>query len=228
VSCSTWLSGMTCSSNDSCALLAFFRSTGGCSWTDRSGWFISDDLCEWYGLTCASISGSNEVTQINLPGNNLAGAIPADIADLFYLARMDYTNNLLTGVIPTDIERLSSLDVLLLHNNQYTDAEITSDMCYDSSADTGIATITADCLYPFYVTCPADCCICTNSAPSDTPSTLPSASPSAQPQTPTALPSELPTTVFLPSTSPTELTGFPVCVCTIFFNKASFFLTYER
>ena len=188
-SCETWSAGINCDSSDACALLSIFTALNGCNWISREGWFYLDNVCDWFGITCLNTDGSNKITEINLPRNNLNGPVPTDVANLINLVRIDFSSNVLTGKIPTQLASLSSLSELLLYDNNYdnpTSAEdgvITDAFCYNATTGSGVATITADCAFPYFVSCPLDCCQCTNTAPSSTPTFPPSVSlnPSTNP-----------------------------------------------
>ena len=54
------------------ALVALYNSTGGPSWSNRTGWLVTETPCTWYGITCAS----NHVTGIVLNTNNLDSTLP--------------------------------------------------------------------------------------------------------------------------------------------------------
>ncbi len=103
---------------DSLALVDFYNSTNGASWTASTNWLTSASLSTWYGVT---VSGGR-VTQLYLNGNNLAGPIPAAIGNLTSLTLLYLNNNLLTGVIPDEIGDLSGLTQLWLNSNQLTGA----------------------------------------------------------------------------------------------------------
>jgi hypothetical protein len=192
--------------------LDFFSGSNGCDWEIRDGWFEEDDVCDWYGITCESVSGSNEITSINLPWNNLSGSISDSITDLVYVERLDFSHNLLDGSIPTEFGLMRSLGQLFLADNAWTHYSdgvgvITDDMCQNTNM-----VITADCNYPFSVDVTSvtvsPCVICTNTAPSDTPSELPSVTPSDSPSAvPVIEPSGAPSA--LPSTNPATLA--PTC-----------------
>lgn len=125
------------------AMLMFFMSALGSSWTYNFQWMSSQDTCKWYGVESCNTraSGSCAVTSINLgayqriscggpcdvsltsydicrrsDSNNVGGNIPDEICCLRCLQTLSLANNLLTGKIPTC---LSSVN-LDLSNNYYT------------------------------------------------------------------------------------------------------------
>ncbi|VEU40520.1 unnamed protein product [Pseudo-nitzschia multistriata] len=59
------------------SLKVLYRSFGGPDWTSSNNWLVSDDHCTWEGITCWS-SGEFKglVKRIELPDNNLVGAMP--------------------------------------------------------------------------------------------------------------------------------------------------------
>jgi len=57
--------------------------------------------------------------ELNLSGNNLTGALPAEVRQLKNLKILDMSNNQMTG-IPAEVGQLSNLLVLNLANNQFT------------------------------------------------------------------------------------------------------------
>ena len=108
------------------ALVALYNSTNGDSWTAKTGWKDGDLYPDgfampgtentWFGLTVES--GTQNVTGINLTGNNLVGTIPAEIGALTALQNLYLDNGQLTGSIPAEIGSLTRLYHLGLSNNQ--------------------------------------------------------------------------------------------------------------
>ncbi len=70
------------------ALVAFYNSTFGPSWTNRSGWLANYYPCTWHGVTC----GYGHVTDLVLPHNNLSGTLPG-LSGLGYLVNLDLSEN---------------------------------------------------------------------------------------------------------------------------------------
>jgi Leucine-rich repeat (LRR) protein len=99
------------------ALITFHDATGGPNWTKRDGWRgAAGTECTWHGVQCDE-SGAN-VVGLDLPDNNLTGAIPPQLANLPNLAVLSLSTNRLTGSIPPELGRLTKLLYLFLGDNQ--------------------------------------------------------------------------------------------------------------
>ena len=96
-------------------LMELYNSTGGASWTTDTNWGSIEPLDDWYGVDADS---DDNVTALELPGNDLRGTLPASLGALTSLATLDLSgNNQVTGAIP-DLRALTSLATLNLGNNQ--------------------------------------------------------------------------------------------------------------
>ncbi len=95
------------------ALAALYTSTGGDSWTNNSGWLVSNDPCTWYGVTC----DGGHVTELVVEGNNLNGSLPPELGNLSRLTILRLAVNNLTGSIPGSFGNLDSLVELWLGKN---------------------------------------------------------------------------------------------------------------
>jgi Leucine-rich repeat (LRR) protein len=104
------------------ALLAIFTGTGGSQWTTKTGWAVSKNPCNWFGVNCVGNRVSSLVLEQtpNDPGNNLVGSIPAALGNLTGLVTLDLASNELTGSIPTTIGKLKKLTALDLSGNLLT------------------------------------------------------------------------------------------------------------
>ena len=59
------------------ALIALYNNTNGAGWTYNTNWLgASGTENTWYGISVQNISGTDHVTSITLPTNNLAGTLP--------------------------------------------------------------------------------------------------------------------------------------------------------
>ena len=99
--------------SDRGALVAFYRSTGGAQWVDRTNWLTDAPLGDWYGVT----ADSGRVLDLRLGSNNLTGAIPPQIEHLSHLRRLILRNNSIEGGIPKALGNHSGLEILALTNN---------------------------------------------------------------------------------------------------------------
>ena len=95
-------------------LMALYNSAGGASWTDKASWGTSDPLNDWFGV---SADANDNVTALDLSGNNLRGTLPPDLGTLTMLETLDLSNNRLSRTIP-NLSALDSLTSLDLSDNQ--------------------------------------------------------------------------------------------------------------
>lgn len=79
--------------------------------------YLSQPECSWPIVSC---SLSQTITQLSMPGQQLNGTIPAEIANLEGLQQLDLGDNNLGGALPTSIYSMASLQRLYLENNQLT------------------------------------------------------------------------------------------------------------
>ncbi|MFK8010445.1 MAG: fibronectin type III domain-containing protein [Marinicellaceae bacterium] len=100
------------------ALVAFYNSTNGASWTNQNNNWLTGDPClnNWEGITCNQTNDS--VIQIFFGSNNINGPLPAEIGDLSNLELIEINFNQLSGTIPSEIGNLSNLKDLRLVDNQ--------------------------------------------------------------------------------------------------------------
>ena len=110
------------------ALVALYDTIGGTGWTDCTNWTTAAPLGEWYGVTA---DADGRVTGLELPGNELAGPIPAALGELTLLRDLDLgsrwdstvqqsVENTLTGPIPAELGNLTNLEWLSLAGNELT------------------------------------------------------------------------------------------------------------
>ncbi|HRY65759.1 MAG TPA: FG-GAP-like repeat-containing protein [Candidatus Aminicenantes bacterium] len=110
------------------ALIAFYASTGGDSWTVNTGWktepLDADGFAlpgtenTWYGVT--TDSSNSMVTALILASNNLVGSLPAGIGDLPNLTILNVRGNRLSGSLPAELWTLTNLTVLQLYQNEFS------------------------------------------------------------------------------------------------------------
>ena len=101
------------------ALIAFYESTNGDSWTDSSGWMGAPGTeCSWFGIGCHG--AGDTVTSIVLADNALTGSIPTFLEDLTNLEVLELRGNQLEGPIPSELGNLSELLSLELNGNKLT------------------------------------------------------------------------------------------------------------
>ena len=94
------------------ALIQFYKSTNGASWTSK--WNLSQPVANWSGVTLLN----NKVVAINLPNNNLSGNLPNEICNLEFLTTLNLFKNNISGSIPSSIGTLKSLEVLNISFNK--------------------------------------------------------------------------------------------------------------
>ena len=98
-------------------LVAFYKATGGDSWTAAENWLSPQPLDTWLGVRT---DASGRVSSLWLPENGLTGPIPQEIMQLAHLVSLGLRDNALTGEIPPNIDELTYLQSLSLGNTQLT------------------------------------------------------------------------------------------------------------
>ncbi|MBW1295123.1 T9SS type A sorting domain-containing protein [Aquimarina litoralis] len=101
------------------ALIDFYNSTNGTSWTNNTNW-LTGPLETWEGVKVENC----RVTELRLSDNNIAGTIPTSFRDLSELKRLSLRNNNISGVL--DISRMTSLLDLIMSGNSLTDIQFGS------------------------------------------------------------------------------------------------------
>ena len=110
--------GMECPpATDRDLLVELYDATGGPNWIRKENWLTEAPLGEWSGV---AVSGDGRVTGLNLPGNDLTGAIPPELGSLAQLTYLHVERNELTGSIPPELGNLSQLNSLALNGNRLT------------------------------------------------------------------------------------------------------------
>ena len=100
--------------SDRGALVAFYRSTGGAEWVDRTNWLTDAPLGDWYGV---STNEGGRVVRLTLVSNNLTGVIPPQIEHLSDLRSLILRDNSIGGGIPQELGNLSRLENLGVGRN---------------------------------------------------------------------------------------------------------------
>ena len=100
--------------DDNAALVALYNATDGPNWTNNTNWMSDVPIGEWYGV---ETDEDGRVTELDLGDNNLAGFIPAEIANLSELRLLSLCCNDLSGEIPPELGNLSNLEMLWLWLN---------------------------------------------------------------------------------------------------------------
>ena len=101
------------SSRDSLALVSLYNGTSGLLWSNHTNW-LSASVSQWYGVKVAN----GRVSQINLPSNNMSGAVTDSLRHLDSLVKIDFSGNGLTS-FPA-LSAGQHLDTLSLQNNKLT------------------------------------------------------------------------------------------------------------
>ncbi len=102
---------------DSLALVDFYDSTGGASWTSHTNWLTKAPVSKWFGIT---LDANYRVSKIRVTKNNLKGAIPASFFNMTNLTYLAFGNNALSGNISSSFGNLTQLQTLLLWSNKFT------------------------------------------------------------------------------------------------------------
>ncbi|MBX2927398.1 MAG: BspA family leucine-rich repeat surface protein [Saprospiraceae bacterium] len=101
--------------SDSLALVALYNAANGPGWTNRNNWLVpGQPISTWYGVL---VNAQGCVDTLLLPGNNLSGALPAELGTLSGLRVLNLSDNQLGGSIPASVGNLSALEILFLNNN---------------------------------------------------------------------------------------------------------------
>ena len=90
-----------------------YEGLGGDEWLKKDGWGKADTpVCNWYGIICDT-DGSGIVRGIELPDNNLSGAIPMSLWDLDDLTSLDLSGSAIIGELPVEIslKRIEEIDL---------------------------------------------------------------------------------------------------------------------
>lgn len=80
-------------------LVEFFEATNGAQWLNKENWGSDGPICSWHGISClgGTTNSDSEVDTIQLPENNIAGAIPPSLYSLPLLRYLDLEGNPITN-----------------------------------------------------------------------------------------------------------------------------------
>lgn len=79
---------------DTDALIAMYNATNGSNWTNKAGWLSGLASNSWSGVTVVD----ENVVSLNLPNNNIVGAIPQDVLNVSKLANINLSGNQINAV----------------------------------------------------------------------------------------------------------------------------------
>ncbi len=125
---------------DSLSLVQIYNATNGASWTNKLNW-LTGNLAAWNGVV---ISG-NRVTALNLPANNVSGALPVALTDMLSLNNANLSGNKITSI--PSIAGMTGLTNLNIANNKITFGSLEpnvaqlSKLTYSPQANLGTITI---------------------------------------------------------------------------------------
>lgn len=77
------------------ALRSMYKETNGAVWYDRTNWFGYRPVSEWYGI---STDKDGNVTEINLPNNNLQWYFSLDLDRFYKLSKIDISGNKISDI----------------------------------------------------------------------------------------------------------------------------------
>lgn len=98
------------------ALSKLYRSAGGKHWATATSWLEGDTYpctASWYGVKGCDSETENgyvEVTELNLPSNNLRGYLPTELGLLTQLVSgFDVSDNSLNGSLPSQFGNFKNI-----------------------------------------------------------------------------------------------------------------------
>lgn len=108
------------------ALLDFYESTNGSSWTDNTNWSTDTTVCEWFGIGVGRFSnlpsGEGDLLSIELENNGLSGTLPEIFDALDNLGTLVLRNNNISGKLPSNWGSSSNISFIDLSNNNFSGA----------------------------------------------------------------------------------------------------------
>ncbi|MFZ6010332.1 MAG: leucine-rich repeat domain-containing protein [Bacteroidota bacterium] len=107
------------------ALKALYDSLAGPGWTTKTSWptagswpasATATQMDAWYGVVVTN----GDITELNLPTNNMTGKLPQAIGNLTALTRLYFHNNKINSALPAQLNNLVNLTYLDMGYNQIT------------------------------------------------------------------------------------------------------------
>lgn len=104
------------------SLATFYYATTVEKWVNATGWLRNDDPCTWFGTDGSGCTSEGVFVELHLREDNLVGSLPAELAHVTTLRRIDLKKNSLLFTIP--VEYFTNLQLLSLDvfNNFLTGA----------------------------------------------------------------------------------------------------------
>ena len=97
-------------------LAVFYHETGGPDWINNANWLSDAPLASWHGVRVED----GRVVRLDLAGNALTGALPAELGSLERLRFLNLDANDLSGSLPAELGQLSHLEWLAAAFNDLT------------------------------------------------------------------------------------------------------------
>lgn len=94
-------------------LKSLYDRLNGEKWHNNRNWLSLEHYTNWFGIKTAG----EQITELTLPRNNLAGELPDAIGLFKNLKILDLSSNHLTGKLPDPILSLGNLNILNLSGN---------------------------------------------------------------------------------------------------------------
>ncbi len=101
---------------DRAALMDLYNALGGDNWAVNTNWGSDKPLTEWHGVEGPRDTG--KIERIDLYMNNMAGEIPASLANLTDLVDINLANNNISGPLPATLGTLPKLKYLAVFGNR--------------------------------------------------------------------------------------------------------------
>jgi hypothetical protein len=98
-------------------LLVLYFSTEGAMWMNNTGWLVTPDYCEWYGISC---NADGDVTEIALGKQNIRLKTFGLRIRAHNTSKHSTDSNNLQGTPPNELGAIESLEVLSAFSNNLT------------------------------------------------------------------------------------------------------------